>query len=60
VWFGVVLPVNRVVVRWDTARVPGDWASWRRRWDRGHAIWFGLHLIGFGLLVALALFQRNN
>jgi hypothetical protein len=58
VWIGIVLPVNRVVLRWNTQRVPSDWAVWRQRWDRGHAIRFGLHLIGFGLLVGLAVFPR--
>ncbi len=58
VWIGIVLPVNREVLHWDPARVPSNWSTWRRRWDRGHAMRFGLHLIGFGLLVVLAAFQR--
>jgi hypothetical protein len=57
VWIGVVLPVNRVVLHWDTTRVPSDWSTWRRRWDRGHAMRFGLHLVAFGLLAGLAAFQ---
>src|SRR3954463_16804607 len=26
VWIGVVLPVNRVVLRWDAAQVPSEWS----------------------------------
>jgi Domain of unknown function (DUF1772) len=58
VWIGLVLPVNRVVLRWDAAHVPSEWSTYRERWDRGHAIRFGLHLTGFGLLLVLAVFQR--
>jgi hypothetical protein len=56
VWIGVVAPVNREVARWTPGSVPTDWTRWRRRWDLGHAVRFGLHLIGFGLLVALLVF----
>lgn len=58
VWIGVMAPINRQVAGWNLAAVPPDWQRWRRRWDRGHAIRFGLHLIGFGLLVALVVFYR--
>jgi hypothetical protein len=58
VWIGMVLPVNVEVLRcWQPANVPPDWQTWRRRWDRGHALRFGLHLIGFGLLLALVVFR---
>jgi hypothetical protein len=58
VWIGVVMPVNREVFRWSPAAVPPRWERWRRRWDLGHAIRFGLHLIGFCLLVAVCAGSR--
>ncbi|MFL5576912.1 MAG: anthrone oxygenase family protein [Gemmatimonadaceae bacterium] len=53
VWLGMVAPVNRRVARWDPAAVPADWERWRRQWDAGHAVRFGLQLLGFWLLVEL-------
>ena len=55
VWVGIVNPVNREVARWEPSAVPSDWQRWRRRWDTGHALRFGLHLLGFVLLVALRI-----
>ena len=59
VWLGMVLPVNREVARWNPAAVPPGWEHWRRRWDTGHAVRFALHMLGFGLLVGLAVFQGS-
>jgi hypothetical protein len=50
---GLVAPVNREVFRWNPHAVRTDWQRWRRRWNLGHAVRFGLHLLGFGMLVAL-------
>jgi hypothetical protein len=58
VWIGMVQPVNLQVARWTPAQIPGDWQRRQRRWDLGHAIRFGLHLTGFGLLVAMMIFEQ--
>ncbi len=49
VWLGVVLPS-------DTGL--GGWQRWRLHWEAGHAVSFGLLLIGFGALVLAVLSER--
>jgi hypothetical protein len=34
--------------------VPKDWATWRTRWETGHALRFVLHLVAFVLLASAA------
>jgi hypothetical protein len=51
VWLTVVLPTNLEAGRWDSAGIPADWQTWSNRWETGHAIRFGLLLLGFCLLV---------
>jgi hypothetical protein len=49
VWLGVVLPAGPVAS--DTER-------WRVHWETGHAVSFGLLLLGFGALVLAVLSER--
>jgi hypothetical protein len=46
VWLGVVLPAGPVA---------SDWERWRVHWETGHAVSFGLLLLGFGALVLAVL-----
>jgi hypothetical protein len=50
VWLGVVLPAGAV---------PADWERWRLHWELGHAVSFGLLLLGFGALVLAVLSERH-
>lgn len=49
VWLGVVLPARPVA---------SDWERWRVHWEAGHAVSFGLLLLGFGALVLAVLSER--
>jgi hypothetical protein len=50
VWLAVVLPS-------DTGL--GGWQRWRLHWEAGHAVSFGLLLLGFGALVLAVLSERH-
>jgi hypothetical protein len=54
VWLGVVLPADA-----GTDAVPADWERWRLHWEAGHAVSFGLLLLGFGALVLAVLSERS-
>jgi glucan phosphoethanolaminetransferase (alkaline phosphatase superfamily) len=56
--FSVVglVPINDRVKSWETARLPDDWASQRRRWDALHAI--RVFIIGLAF-VALLLSDKT-
>ena len=49
VWLGVVLPAGPVA---------SDRERWRVHWETGHAVSFGLLLLGFGALVLAVLSER--
>jgi hypothetical protein len=53
VWLGVVLPANAA-----PAAVASDWERWRVHWETGHAVSFGLLLLGFGALVLAVVSER--
>jgi hypothetical protein len=50
VWLGVVLPSDTRL---------GGWERWRLHWEAGHAVSFGLLLLGFGALVLAVLSERH-
>lgn len=53
-WLVLVAPVNRRVAAAHAAApetVPALWTELRPRWEWGHAVGFGLQLLGFGALV---------
>jgi hypothetical protein len=50
-WFAIVFPVNLELAKWISGPVPPDWASYRLRWESGHAINTLLQLIGFCALL---------
>jgi hypothetical protein len=60
VWLGVVLPANIDIGSWSTGGIPADWERWRVRWETGHAVSFGLLLVGFGALVLAVLSERDQ
>lgn len=53
VWLGVVLPANAAA-----GEVASDWERWRVHWETGHAVSFGLLLLGFGALVLAVVSER--
>jgi hypothetical protein len=58
VWLGVVLPANVGIGGWSTGGNPSDTERWRAHWETGHAVSFGLLLLGFGALVLAVLSER--
>ena len=53
VFFWLVAPANDAFrAAASTGVIPTDWAAWRDRWEWGHALRFGLHLVAFILLMA--------
>jgi hypothetical protein len=50
-WWALVFPANLELADWLTGPVPADWASWRDRWEFGHATVAGLKAAGFVALV---------
>jgi hypothetical protein len=54
VWLGVVLPADV-----GTGAVPSDWERWRLHWEAGHAVSFGLLLLGFGALVLAVVSEQH-
>lgn len=59
VWLGVVLPANVGIDGWSTGGNPSDMERWRAHWEMGHAVSFGLLLLGFGALVLAVLSERH-
>ena len=45
------LPVNAAVASWTSTTLPSDWATYRVRWEAGHAIAGLLALISLAALV---------
>jgi len=46
----VVQPANVEMMRWPLDAIPRDWATWRNRWEYGHAVRAGLVTAGLGAL----------
>ncbi|HEX6958002.1 MAG TPA: hypothetical protein VF194_08455 [Ferrovibrio sp.] len=49
-WFILVAPANVQLATWLGGHVPPDWASWRLRWELGHAFNTVLQMLGFAAL----------
>ncbi len=54
-WWVVIYPVNVELAKWVNGPVPADWASYRARWEWGHAVISLVELVGFGALAASVL-----
>ena len=53
-WLALVQPVNSeagAVMKANPQALPAAWVRLRTRWEYGHAVAFGIHLLGF---IALA------
>jgi hypothetical protein len=59
-WVGIVAPANAEIGTWRVDRIPQDWATWRTRWEAGHAIGFALVMPGFCLLVLSLLREHRS
>jgi hypothetical protein len=51
VFFLLNAPVNTAVAAWTSTTLPSDWATYRLRWEAGHAIAALLALIGLATLI---------
>jgi hypothetical protein len=54
VFFVLNAPVNAAFAQWTVATLPPDWASYRLRWEFGHAVGCALALVAFGALLRAA------
>jgi len=50
-------PVNAAFAGWTAQTLPADWPDYRRQWELGHAISFGLALIAFCTLTRAAFVE---
>lgn len=50
IFWSVVQPANVTMMRWPLDAVPRNWASWRNRWEYGHAVRAGLVTTALGAL----------
>ena len=55
VFFLFNAPVNAALSRWTAQTLPGDWPSYRLRWELGHALACGLGLTAFIVLLRAAI-----
>ena len=60
VWFGWVDPVNTALNAWTPETLPDNWASFRDRWEAGHAVGAILFLLAFSALVVALLSETEN
>ncbi len=59
-FFAVVEPVNQAVAGWTAVSLPADWASYRLRWELGHAVRCLLGVLGLGLLIRAWLAESRH
>lgn len=59
VWAFANRPVNHEILYWDRERLPENWEDRRDRWDVGHAVSAGLHVLGFAALIAAITFDEQ-
>jgi hypothetical protein len=60
VWFGWVDPVNTALNAWTPETLPDNWASFRDRWEAGHAVSAALFLLAFSALVVAILSETES
>lgn len=54
VFFVMNAPVNKAIASWSVTTLPADWASYRLRWEVGHAMTCALALTAFIALLRVA------
>jgi len=57
VFFVFNAPVNAAFANWTAETLPADWPEYRRQWELGHAIAFGLALTAFCTLLRAAFVE---
>jgi hypothetical protein len=60
IFWRVVQPANIEMVRWPLDAIPQGWASWRNRWEYGHAVRAGLVTTALAALTWSVLRDSNN
>jgi hypothetical protein len=53
-------PVNFEIDTWNAAAPPADWASWRDRWEFGHALRSYVGLVGLLTALVAALWPNRG
>ncbi|MGH9899163.1 MAG: anthrone oxygenase family protein [Pyrinomonadaceae bacterium] len=56
----VEVPIDILIEQWTVTSLPENWRELRDRWEVFHAIRTWISLAGFALLLAGALFNRDN
>ena len=59
-WWVLIYPVNVELAKWVDGPVPSDWATYRARWEWGHAVISLVELIGFAALVGSVLADTSG
>ncbi|QLY31316.1 DUF1772 domain-containing protein [Nocardia huaxiensis] len=54
------VPINHRINDWAVNGVPADYAELLARWDLFHYLRFGTALVAFGIMIALAVFSREQ
>jgi hypothetical protein len=60
VFFWLVAPANAAFRGAVGDPLPGNWSLLRRSWELGHALRFGLQLVGLGALVASVVWSDSS
>jgi hypothetical protein len=60
VFFWLVAPANAAFRGTVGDPLPGNWSLLRRSWELGHALRFGLQLVGLGALVASVVWRDSS
>ncbi|WP_395016302.1 hypothetical protein [Dongia sp.] len=60
IWFAWVDPVNTALNAWTPETLPDNWASFRDRWEAGHAVSAALFLLAFSALVVAILTETES
>src|SRR4051794_32347398 len=60
IWFAWVDPVNTALNAWTPQTLPDNWASFRARWEAGHAVSAVLFLLAFSALVVALLSETET
>jgi hypothetical protein len=60
VFFIFNAPVNAALRAWSPATLPGDWTSYRLRWETGHALAALLAVLGLVCVVRACIAEARN
>jgi uncharacterized membrane protein len=53
-------PINAMVMNWTPETLPADWAALRDAWWNWHLVRTGISILGFALLLAAVILDRQT